>query len=70
VSLNCAFLACRSLVRKLFHSPLLPYILHSVTRIVTWLLSCGCQSNAVPDSEYSGFGFMPIQVCILRIYAA
>jgi hypothetical protein len=30
-----------------------------VAGIVIWLLFCGCQSNAVPDSEYGGFGFMP-----------
>jgi hypothetical protein len=23
------------------------------------VLFCGCQRNAVPDSGYSGFGFMP-----------
>jgi hypothetical protein len=30
-----------------------------VAGILTWLLFCGCQRNAVPNSEHSGFGFMP-----------
>jgi hypothetical protein len=34
-------------------------MLRSVAGIVIWLLFCGCQRNAVPDSEYSGFGLMP-----------
>jgi len=34
-------------------------MLHSVDGIMTWLLFCGYQRNAGPDSQYSGSGLMP-----------
>ncbi len=47
------------LVWKLFHSRPSHCILQRLVRIVLARLFCGCQRNAVPEAEDTGFGFMP-----------